>query len=162
MLRLALPCTASWLVALAGSHLPAQAPPSAYDWRLPAGVRPPHVSAGNPMSDALVELGRHLFYDTRLSANGTQSCATSHEQARAVTQGRPQSVGSTGDVHPRGSMSLVNVAFASTLTWASKALTSLEDQALVPMYGTAPVSIAKPASPRTAAGSRRRRCATSR
>ncbi len=93
------------------------------------------------MSPELVELGRHLFYDTRLSANGTQSCATCHEQARAFTDGRPQAVGSTGVVHTRNSMSLVNVAYAETLTWAHPTLTSLEDQALVPMFGTAPVEL---------------------
>ena len=71
------------------------------------------------MSEAKVELGRYLFYDTRLSGNGTQSCGTCHEQARAFTDGRARSVGSTGEVHPRGSMSLVNVAYAQALTWAN-------------------------------------------
>ena len=54
------------------------------------------VPADNPMSDAKVELGRHLFYDTRLSANAAQSCVSCHEQARAFTDGRARSVGSTG------------------------------------------------------------------
>ena len=54
----------------------------------------------NPMSEAKAELGRHLFYDTRLSGNGTQSCATCHEQERAFTDGRARAVGSTGEVHP--------------------------------------------------------------
>jgi cytochrome c peroxidase len=139
MMRGALACAAGlWLAVVSGASLPAQ---SGYDWPLPAGVRPPAVPADNPMSPARVELGRHLFYDTRLSANGTQSCGTCHEQARAFTDGRAHSIGSTGQPHTRGSMSLVNVAFARTLTWASTALTSLEDQALVPMYGTAPVEL---------------------
>lgn len=138
-MRAALACAAGlWLAVVSGVSLPAQ---SGYDWALPTGVRPPHVPADNPMSAALVDLGRHLFYDTRLSANGTQSCGTCHEQARAFTDGRAHSIGSTGQPHTRGSMSLVNVAFARTLTWASTALTSLEDQALVPMYGTAPVEL---------------------
>ena len=79
---------------------------------------PPHVPADNPMSAAKVELGRHLFYDTRLSGNGTQSCASCHQQALAFTDGRARSLGSTGQLHPRGSMSLVNVAYAAVLTWA--------------------------------------------
>jgi cytochrome c peroxidase len=139
MIRVAIACAAGvWLAAVTGVTLPAQ---TGYVWSLPAGVRPPHVPADNPMSLAMVELGRHLFYDARLSANNTQSCATCHEQARAFTDGRPHSVGSTGQPHTRGSMSLVNVAFARTLTWAGTALTTLEDQALVPMYGTAPVEL---------------------
>lgn len=72
------------------------------------------------MTAVKVELGRHLFYDTRLSDNGTQSCAPYHEQARAITDGRPRSVGSTGQVHPHGSMSLVNLAYARVLTWANR------------------------------------------
>ena len=99
------------------------------------------MPADNPMSDAKVSLGRHLFYDTRLSGNGKQSCASCHEQSRAFAEGRARSVGSTGEVHPRGSMSLVNVAYARTLTWANPWLTRLEDQALVPMYGDHPIEL---------------------
>lgn len=113
----------------------------AWVWELPPGVAPPPVPADNPMSPALVELGRHLFHDTRLSATGTQSCATCHQQARAFTDGRRHGLGSTGESHVRNSMSLVNVAYAGTLTWAHPTLTSLEDQALVPMFGTDPVEL---------------------
>ena len=48
---------------------------SEFDWGLPSGVYAPRVPASNPISDAKVELGRHLFYDKRLSGNQTQSCA---------------------------------------------------------------------------------------
>ncbi len=113
----------------------------AWVWDLPAGVRAPNVPSDAPMSPEVVDLGRHLFYDTRMSANGTQSCATCHQQSRAFTDGRPQGIGSTGQVHARNAMSLVNVAYAETLTWAHPTLTTLEAQALVPMYGTAPVEL---------------------
>src|SRR5262249_48238348 len=75
--------------------------PASYEWKLPTGFPIPPVPADNPMSDAKADLGRHLFYDTRLSANHTQSCASCHQQARAFTDGRARSVGSTGDLHPR-------------------------------------------------------------
>jgi len=123
---------------LASIRLPAQ---PAYNWTLPPGFPAPQVPADNAMSDAKVSLGRHLFYDTRLSGNGKQSCASCHEQSRAFAEGRARSVGSTGEVHPRGSMSLVNVAYARTLTWANPWLTRLEDQALVPMYGDNPIEL---------------------
>jgi cytochrome c peroxidase len=113
----------------------------AYVWNLPKGFPNPCVPADNPMTAAKVELGRHLFYDKRLSANGTQSCGSCHEQARAFTDGKPRAVGSTGEVHPRNSMSLVNVAYAGTLTWGNPSLTRLEDQALVPMFGEHPVEL---------------------
>src|SRR5262245_24333274 len=119
-----------WIVAAAGAYLPAQ---EAYAWKLPQGFAAPFVPADNQMSAAKVELGRYLFYDTRLSGNGRQACATCHEQARAFTDGRARSMGSTGQMHPRGSMSLVNVAYAAALTWGNTSVTRLEDQALVPM-----------------------------
>jgi cytochrome c peroxidase len=93
------------------------------------------------MSATKVALGRYLFYDTRLSGNGQQSCATCHEQARAFTDGRAHARGSTGEEHPRGSMSLVNVAYASVLTWDNPSVTKLEEQALVPMFSDHPVEL---------------------
>ena len=81
-----------------------------FDWRLPPEIPPPEVPADNPMSRAKVELGRWLFYDVRLSGNQSMSCASCHVQALAFTDARARSVGSTGEIHPRGSMSLVNVA----------------------------------------------------
>ena len=112
-----------------------------FEWHLPNGFPRPRVPPDNPMTEAKVDLGRHLFYDTRLSANGTQACASCHQQAKAFTDGRAQALGSTGELHPRGSMSLVNVAYVSALTWANPTMTRLEDQALVPMFGTDPIEL---------------------
>jgi len=114
---------------------------SDYEWPLPADVPRPVVPAENPMSETKVELGRWLFHDRRLSVNGSQSCASCHLQALAFTDGRPGAVGATGELHPRGSMSLVNVAFASRLTWANHLLDRLEDQALTPLFGEVPVEM---------------------
>src|SRR5262245_10962928 len=125
---------ALWIAIVAAVRI-LTAQEAAAPWKLPAGFPPPMIPADNPLSESKIALGRLLFYDTRLSGTGTQSCGTCHEQARAVTDGRAQSVGSTGQVHPRGSMSLVNIAYAAGLTWANPSLTRLEDQALVPMYG---------------------------
>lgn len=112
-----------------------------YDWHLPAAYPEPQVPAGNPMLDTKVELGRWLFYDTRLSGNNTMSCGTCHLQALAFTDGKPRSLGSTGVLHPRSSMSLVNTAYASRLTWANPLLDRLEDQALTPLLGDNPVEM---------------------
>jgi cytochrome c peroxidase len=114
---------------------------SSYVWNLPKGFPEPRVPADNPMTAAKVELGRHLFYDSRLSVNGKASCATCHKQELAFTDGLAASVGATGEAHPRGSMSLVNVAFSAALTWTDPSLTKLEDQALVPMYGEHPLEL---------------------
>jgi cytochrome c peroxidase len=118
----------------------AEVPPP-YEWKLPKNFPTPRVPPDNPMSDAKVDLGRHLFYDTRLSGNGTQSCSSCHQQALAFTEGRGRAVGSTGQVHPRGSMSLVNVAYAAVLTWGNPSVKRLEEQALVPMFGEQPIEL---------------------
>jgi cytochrome c peroxidase len=138
-------------VALAASACGAEAPidtggtgsggRSTFDFGLPPGVPKPRVPADNPMTPAKVELGRHLFYDTRLSLNETQACASCHLPEHAFTDRLATSVGSTGDHTPRGSMSLVNVGYLTTLTWANPVLVALEDQALVPMFGEEPVEL---------------------
>ncbi|HEX7138890.1 MAG TPA: cytochrome c peroxidase, partial [Vicinamibacterales bacterium] len=128
-------------LAFGGAAGVAQQPSPAYDWELPKAIPKPRVPADNPMTTAKAELGRHLFYDTRLSGNGTQACATCHEQERAFTDGRAVAIGSTRQLHPRGSMSLVNVAYSAALTWANPTMTRLEDQALVPMFGDHPVEL---------------------
>jgi cytochrome c peroxidase len=112
-----------------------------YDWQLPPGFPYPNVPKDNPISAAKVQLGRHLFYDKRLSENQTQSCATCHQQKLAFTDGKARGVGSTGDVHPRGPMSLVNVAYSPALTWANPNMRRLETQALVPLFGEHPVEM---------------------
>ena len=87
------------------------------------------------------ELGRYLFYDKRLSLNQTQSCATCHRQEKAFTDGRARGLGSTGQLHPRGPMSLVNVAYSPVLTWGNPLMRTLEAQALVPLFGENPIEL---------------------
>ncbi|MEE2788960.1 MAG: MbnH family di-heme enzyme [Myxococcota bacterium] len=108
---------------------------------LPADFPTPNVPEDNVPTDEKIELGRYLFYDTKLSGNQTYSCGTCHQQALAFTDGRPVAVGSTSDRHHLGSMSLVNAAYAATLGWANPTLTTLEQQALVPMFGEEPVEL---------------------
>ena len=112
-----------------------------YRWDLPEGIPPPAVPADNPMSRPKVELGRRLFYDRRLSVNGSMSCATCHRQELAFTDGLARAVGATGERHPRGSMSLVNAAYGSRFTWANHLLDRLEIQALTPLFGERPVEM---------------------
>jgi cytochrome c peroxidase len=93
------------------------------------------------MSSIKVELGRYLFYEKRMSANGKESCGSCHWQELAFTDGKARAVGTTGQLHPRSSMSLVNVAYLPFLTWANPTPTSLEEQALIPMLGEEPVEL---------------------
>lgn len=114
---------------------------SSWVWNLPDGYPPPAVPEDNPMTEAKVELGRWLFFDPLLSADGTASCASCHEPARAFTDGRPVSPGITGELTKRNAMSLVNVAYAGTLNWANPDLARLETQALIPLLGTDPIEL---------------------
>lgn len=112
-----------------------------YSWNLPKGFPRPRVPADNPMTVAKVELGRYLFYDTRLSVNGKSSCGTCHKQELAFTDGKPVGEGATGEKHSRGAMSLVNIAYSAALTWSNPQMKDLEHQALTPMFGDHPVEL---------------------
>ena len=102
---------------------------------------PVRVPVDNPTSEVKVRLGRYLFYDKRMSANGTQSCASCHRQELAFTDGRAVSVGATGQQHSRSAMTLVNAALNPVLTWSNPGMRSLEQQALVPMMSEHPVEL---------------------
>jgi cytochrome c peroxidase len=112
-----------------------------FDWKLPLGFPEPSVPAENPMTVEKVELGRYLFYDKRLSGNGTQSCGTCHQQALGFSDGKALAIGSTNQIHPRGSMGLTNVAYNATLAWANPALAFLEQQIPLPLFGETPVEM---------------------
>jgi len=112
-----------------------------WPWSLPPGFPAPRVPADNRMSAEKLALGRRLFYDPRLSGNVTQSCSSCHQSERAFTDGRAHAMGSTGESHPRSAMSLANVAFSASLTWADPGKRSLESQAVVPMKNEHPVEM---------------------
>ncbi len=114
---------------------------STWQWHLPPSFPTPFVPADNPMTAEKVELGRHLFYDVRLSGNGLQACGTCHLQEKAFTDGLTVAKGSTGELHPRNSQHLANVVYNATITWANPALTSLERQMEVPMFGDNPIEL---------------------
>ncbi|MDE0444717.1 MAG: di-heme enzyme [Gammaproteobacteria bacterium] len=115
--------------------------PDEYAWNIPEGFPKPAVPENNPMTAAKVELGRHLFFDTRLSGNGTQACSTCHRPEFAFTEPRNRAVGSTGGVNRRNTLALVNAAYNDTLMWAHPGLTTIEQQLLIPMFGEEPVEL---------------------
>ena len=88
----------------------------------------------NPITDHGATLGRVLFYDTKLSANNTTSCASCHQQKYAFTDPRKLSVGFAGEKVTRNSMSLVNLRYYPNgrMFWDERAAT-LEQQVLMPI-----------------------------
>lgn len=120
---------------------PVTPPAAVYKWRLPAGLPEPRVPPDNSMSEAKVQLGRRLFYDTRLSGTGTFACASCHAQAHAFTDGRGRAAGSTGQLHARSTMTLTNVAYNASFGWADSATRTLEAQMAVPMFNEHPIEL---------------------
>lgn len=138
-LRIPLGCLILLVLAL-GNAIHAYASDE-YIWQLPPGFPTPRVPDDNPITNAKVELGRYLFYDTRLSGNQTTACATCHKQELAFTDGRTVAIGSTGMIHPRNSQTLTNAAYNATYTWANPVLLTLERQIPIPMFGDNPVEL---------------------
>lgn len=93
------------------------------------GPLPPvAVPKDNPMSPEKTELGKLLFFDTRLSGDGSISCATCHEPSMGWGDGNELSRGYPGTQHWRNSQTVLNSAYYDKLFWAGEA-TSLESQA---------------------------------
>ena len=91
----------------------------------------------NPITDEGATLGRVLFYDPRLSVNGSTSCSSCHSQRTAFTDARRFSKGFEGEAVDRNSMSLVNLRYyrPGKFFWDERA-DSLEDQVLMPIENT--------------------------
>ncbi|MDX1394990.1 MAG: cytochrome-c peroxidase, partial [Gemmatimonadota bacterium] len=99
-----------------------------------AAIRADNMPADNPVTDEGATLGRVLFYDTRLSANGTVSCGTCHRQEHGFSAPERLSVGLHGETTARHSMGLANARFyrSGRFFWDQRAAT-LEQQVLVPI-----------------------------
>ena len=93
------------------------------------------VPEQNPQTPEKIELGKKLFFDRRLSGDGTMSCATCHDPDHAFTDGLDISLSYPTTRNWRNSPTLVNVAFQKFLFHDGRALT-LEDQALFPMMSS--------------------------
>ncbi len=101
----------------------------------------PLVPETNPLTNDRIELGRHLFYDTRLSGNQTQSCESCHFQSLAFTDGKALPTGSTGGLLARNSQTLTNVAYNATYTWWNPIFIKIEEQLSMPLSGDDPVEL---------------------
>ncbi len=92
----------------------------------------PNIPANNPLTVEGVELGRLLFYDTLLSGNNTQSCASCHKQEFYFSDGKTTAIGSQGHIGKRNSMALVNLAFKNSFFWDGRVI-SLESLIKFPL-----------------------------
>lgn len=105
-----------------------------YTMTLPLGLQAgaAYVPEGNPLSEKKIELGRKLYYDSRLSRDGTISCATCHGPEKGFTDGKPSSTGIAGQNGNRNAPTVLNRLFSKEQFWDGRAA-DLEDQALGPV-----------------------------
>jgi cytochrome c peroxidase len=107
--------------------------PTPFELKIPANFPKMDIPADNPLTTEGVELGRFLFYDKLLSANGTMSCASCHLAVSNFADGKATSKGIDNLEGRRSSMSLENVGFVTKgLFWDGRTKT-LEVQALLPV-----------------------------
>ncbi|HXE41797.1 MAG TPA: MbnP family protein, partial [Candidatus Baltobacteraceae bacterium] len=111
-------------------YLPAKFTP--YQFQMSATFPIPDLPRDNPLTVERVELGKKLFFDKRISINNQQSCADCHSLEKAFTDGRRTARGAEGDVGPRNSMPLFNLAWKNSFFWDGRAK-SLREQVLQPI-----------------------------
>lgn len=90
-------------------------------------------AVGEDTSTQMIQLGRQLFGDTRLSSDGKVSCQTCHRPELAFADGRRTAIGASGRVGTRNTPSLLNLSGHSIFAWDG-ASTRLEDQVLAPFF----------------------------
>jgi len=98
----------------------------------PAPLPPPPSPERNPVTPQKVELGKKLFFDRRLSGDGTMSCATCHDPESGYSDGLAISLSYPTTRNWRNSPGLINAAYRKTLFRDGRS-GSLEEQALFPM-----------------------------
>jgi cytochrome c peroxidase len=90
---------------------------------------------------AKIELGHYLFFEKKLSANGTKSCSSCHDPKFAFSDGYRKPLGIYADELPHNTPSLLNVAQFHTLNWANPTLHDLETQMLRPLFNQQPIEM---------------------
>jgi len=98
----------------------------------PLGLPPVYWPDENEYSPAKRELGWLLYFDKRLSSDGSVSCASCHSPDKAFTDGAPSSTGIKGQKGGRSAPTVINRAFSLAQFWDGRAAT-LEDQAKGPI-----------------------------
>lgn len=86
----------------------------------------------NPLSPEKIEKGRRLFFDRRLSRDGSVSCSTCHDPERAFSDGRPIAIGVFNRTGRRNSPALINRGYGRLFFWDGR-IASLEEQVLKPI-----------------------------
>ena len=92
------------------------------------------IPEDNPMTPEKVALGRQLFFDKRLSADGSRSCYSCHVCEKGLTDGLPTAIGAREKKLTRSSPTLWNIGYHSEFYWDGRS-GSLEKQAMAAWRG---------------------------
>ena len=111
---------------------PGPAWPPQEEPEVPLGLFPVFWPENNPYSPEKAELGRYLYFDTRLSSDNSVSCASCHEPGKAFTDSSPVSTGISAQKGGRSAPTVINRAFTTLQFWDGRAA-SLEEQAKGPL-----------------------------
>ena len=106
--------------------------PTPYTLAIPSHFPDMIIPEDNPMTVEGVELGRKLFYETKLSGDNTMACASCHAPSSAFSDPNQYSEGIDGIVGTRNSMALINLGWDDSFFWDGRAIT-LEEQILMPV-----------------------------
>src|SRR5262245_24452266 len=128
LLGLTLVAAAGWLMQLAAPR-----PTALRNFSAPFVFGHFRTPDDNPLTQEAVQLGRMLFYDTRLSGYNTVACATCHSQRLACTDGKVLAIGVSGKPLPFNSMSLANLMWGPHHFFWNGRADCLEQQALIPI-----------------------------
>ncbi len=118
--------TSRFLTALEAATFPAEGP------KIPLGLLPIIWPKDNKYTPEKAELGWLLYFDKRLSADGTISCASCHDPKLAFTDGGAVSKGIRGQLGGRSAPTVINRAYSLDQFWDGRAK-SLEEQAKGPI-----------------------------
>lgn len=106
---------------------------SPYRLRVPLGLDEYiPIPEDNPITPEKIELGKQLFFDKRLSRDGTIACASCHLPEKAFAGETKVAVGIRGQQGNRNAPSIMNRAYGKSHFWDGRAA-SLEEQALEPI-----------------------------
>ena len=106
--------------------------PTPYELAIPANFPPVELPDDNPLTVEGIQLGRHLFWENRMSGDNSMSCASCHAPQYAFSDPSPRSIGINGDSSKRNSMVLQNLAWSNDFFWDGSVIT-LEEQILLPV-----------------------------
>lgn len=121
------------MLAVGAISIGARAPQSTPRLQANPALPPVAIPPDNPQTDAKVALGRQLYFDPRLSADNTISCATCHDPQLAWANHNPVDVGIKGQKGTRNSGTILDAAYMDYQFWDGRAKT-LEEQALGPIH----------------------------